>query len=168
MKAQVSSEYYFSLVLFVMFATYIVFQTISATSVYRAEIRNRLLKAEAYQISELLVNDFGEPLNWTQTSPGEIKRIGLSSELKNLTNLISLDKIQAFNQTCSSDYNSIAEKLGVPQDYQFEITIADLISNTLLASCSPPTKISRQNIAEVTRIAALDSGSYAKISVRVW
>jgi len=98
----------------------------------------------------------------------EIRRIGLSSELKNATNLISIIKLQTFNQTCSSDYNFVAEKLGVPQDYQFEINITNLTSSTILASCLPPTRISRENIAEVTRIAALDSGSYVKITVRVW
>jgi|GEM_PF-1696293 hypothetical protein len=98
----------------------------------------------------------------------EIRRIGLSSELRNTTNLISVIKLQTFNQTCSSDYNFVAKKLGVSQDYQFEINITNLTSNIILASCSPPTRISRENIAEVTRIAALDSGSYVKITVRVW
>jgi len=152
--------------LFVMFAMYVVFQTISVTSVYRAEVRNRLIKTEAYQISELLVNDLGEPANWDTSS--EVKRIGLSDESMNRTNILSTNKIQAFNQSCSTDYQLVASKLGIVEEYQFEVFIVDLTSGALLASCSPPTRTSRGSIAEVTRIAALDTESYAKITVRVW
>jgi|YelNatPaOPRAMG01_1025707.scaffolds.fasta_scaffold64325_2 hypothetical protein len=166
MKAQVSFEYYFSLVLFVMLAMYVVFQTISVTSVYRAEVRNRLIKAEAYQISELLVNDLGEPINWDISS--EVKRIGLSDESMNKTNLLSTAKIRSFNNSCSTNYQLVASQLGITEDYQFEVFVTDLTSNTLLASCSPPTRISRGKVAEVTRIAALDSGSYVRIIVMVW
>jgi hypothetical protein len=98
----------------------------------------------------------------------EIKRIGLSDESMNKTNLLSTAKIQSFNNFCSTNYQLVANQLGITEDYQFEVFITDLTSNTLLASCSPPTRISRGKVAEVTRIAALDSGSYVRIIVRVW
>jgi hypothetical protein len=98
----------------------------------------------------------------------EIKRIGLSDESMNKTNLLSTSKIQSFNNFCSTNYQLVASQLGITEDYQFEVLITDLTSNTLLASCSPPTRISRGKVAEVTRIAALDSGSYVRIIVRVW
>jgi len=101
-------------------------------------------------------------------STAKTKRIGLSDESKNRTNILSTNKIQAFNQSCSTDYQLVTEQLGIEQDYQLEIIITDLTSGALLASCSPPIRTSRGSIAEVTRIAALDTGSYAKITVRVW
>lgn len=165
MKAQISYEYYFSLVLFVLFVTYVIFYVTSTVPSYTREIKSQLLVSEAYQISEMLVNDPGEPADWNLAG---VKRIGLSDQTKNRTNLISFDKVSMLNTSCNTDYSSVAAGLGIDPKHQFAVTIINLTSGEVLVDCSPAAPVSRGAVAEITRIAAVDSGSYVGVTVRMW
>jgi hypothetical protein len=69
MKSQLSMEYYISLTIFILFIGYIFFQLILRSPQFIMEVENERLRSESYQISELLVNNPGEPINWV-TSAG--------------------------------------------------------------------------------------------------
>jgi hypothetical protein len=167
MKAQVSFEYYLSLTLFVLFVAYIVFQVVATVPIYKRQMKSELLMSEAYQLSELLVNDEGEPPAWSSVPAA--KRIGLANRT-NATNLVSFEKIRALNNSCrtSEGYTNVSIKLGVDNFYQFNISILDLNSGQLLVACYPRPMISRETVKTITRLAALDVGSYVSITVSMW
>jgi len=65
MKGQISFvEYIVSITIFITFAVFFFYNLLSFMPTYLNEIRNERVRSEAYQISELLINDLGEPVNW--------------------------------------------------------------------------------------------------------
>lgn len=64
MKGQLTFEQIISLVVFVSLVSYILYSVFSYIPAYLRQIRNEELKSEAYQISEMLINDPGDPPNW--------------------------------------------------------------------------------------------------------
>ncbi len=162
LKGQMGLEYYVSLVLFVMFVAYLVFQVLGISPQYMSELTNERIKSEAYQVSELLINDAGEPLNWYTSTP---KRIGLSSN-ENRTNLLSQEKITALNAACQSDYESVKRLIDIDSD--FSITLTNLVSGNKLIDCQPPSSIIKKSKASITRIASLPDNSFAEITIQMW
>jgi len=71
MKGQLSFvEYLVSFLVFITFISYFFLRIINETPIFLNEIRNERIRAEAFQLSEILVNDPGEPINWeTSGSP---------------------------------------------------------------------------------------------------
>jgi len=164
MKGQLSYEYYLSIFIFVIFIIYIILQVVYTLPNYELKIKEQQLKSEAYQLSEMLVNDPGEPINWNIT---HVKRVGLSDETKNKTNLLSIQKIRNLSLYCSSNYQDLCDKLGII-DYQFALNITDVKTNSLLVNCHPPQIISRRQKERITRIAAINSTDYVEIILEVW
>jgi len=99
---------------------------------------------------------------------GEVKRIGLSDQTRNMTNLISSAKINEMGDICSTNYDSVLAELGISPNYQLNISIVDLTSDAVLVNCYPPVMVSRGAVARATRIAATDTGSYVEITVSLW
>jgi hypothetical protein len=66
MKGQFSVEYIVSMTIFIGFVTYIIFSIWRFIPNYLSELRNERIRSEAYQISELLINDPGEPMDWNK------------------------------------------------------------------------------------------------------
>ncbi len=164
MKAQISVEYFISLILFIGFIAYIFFQVLRFTPVYLTEIKNEEIRSEVYQISELLVNDHGEPANWDL---GTINRLGLSDETQNKTNLLSRRKINLIESRCSAGgYSDIKTWIGTEHD--FTIILTDLSTSSILINCKPDTFITRTINATVRRVVAFDSGNYGELIVEVW
>ena len=65
MKAQISFvEYIVSFSIFSVFVAYLFFRLLSYMPAYLNELRGEKLRSEAYQLSEFLINDLGEPLSW--------------------------------------------------------------------------------------------------------
>ena len=77
MKAQISYDFYFSLVVFVLFISFLFFRLITFLPFYSDEISIQRLRSEAYQISEILINDAGHPGNWHTDMPNA-KRLCLA------------------------------------------------------------------------------------------
>jgi hypothetical protein len=165
MKAQLSVEYYISLTIFIGFIVYISFQVMRISPQFITEVKNERLKSEAYQISELLINDAGEPINWDSQS--SVKRIGLSNNL-NKTNLLSQEKIDAFNTSCSSGYDNIRKLMGIGTEYYFSLKLIDSNSGQTLIDCNPPLTVIKPAKVAITRITALSPTTFGELTLQLW
>jgi hypothetical protein len=164
MKAQLSIDYIISLIIFISIAAYIFLRTASYTPPYINQIKVQRLKAEAYQISELLINDPGQPLDW---NPANVERVGLSDHTKNETNFLSSNKITAFSEICTNSIGYDTMKSKIDTDYQFNITLKDRVTGNILIKCFPPQIVGKATKAEIRRIVAFDS-SYGELIVQLW
>jgi len=163
MKAQLSIDYIVSLIVFILFGTYIFFQVTGYTPAYITQIETQRLRSEAYQISELLVNDPGEPLNWEVCGSACLERIGLSDYTKNKTNFLSRSKIDKFDEICNQvDGYAIIKSL-IDTDRQFSIILNKADGETLI-SCSSSSIFKPK--FEIRRIVTFDS-SYGELIVQV-
>lgn len=103
---------------------------------YINEIKAERLRSEAFQVSELLINDPGNPLDWTP-NPTNAMRIGFSDQGYNKTNLLSSTKISAFGSlNCLNlgTYSTIKNKLGL--DYDFSLTLKNSTGARMI-DCHP-------------------------------
>jgi hypothetical protein len=171
MKAQISFvEYLIAFVIFVAFVGFFSFQTLKFVSEYLNQIRSERIRAEAYQISEILVNDIGDPSDWNNYigTPNEytIKRVGLSDQNFNKTNVLLQDKINKFNSKCSNDYSAIKKWLA--SDYDFSIILIRKSSpEAVLINCHPTVTAVRTINTTVRRIVSFDSG-YGELIIQMW
>lgn len=166
MRAQISIDFVIAIIVFIIFSTYILFRILALRPVYLSEIENERIRSEAFQISEILVKDNGQPANW-YLNPNQAKRIGLLNETFNQSNLLSIIKINQLNNICSN-YDRVRELLDV-KDLQFSILLVDSKSNILLNCIPPSVRVKTFGVIfTVERIVALDSGDYGILSVRVW
>lgn len=160
-------EYYVSLLVFVILAIYILFQIQVLTPQHLREIKTHTIKLDAFQVSELLINDGGEPNNWNIQPPADIKRIGLSSMTS--ANLLSAAKVTALDTQCkSSGFVSLYNWLGMQN--QFNLTISDT-AGTLVDTqkyCPPLSKPNAPNTVVVTRVVTLDSGRQGNLTLTMW
>jgi hypothetical protein len=166
MKGQFTFDYLIALILFVTFVIYLAFRLLQFSPVYINEVNEQRLRAEAYQISEILVNDPGQPVYWNSTTPiNQIKRVGLSDQTKNKTNLLSLTKISSLQTLCNqpNGYTNIKSWLGTEFQFSINLTKSD---GTKLINCTSPQAASLLKV-DVKRIVAFDS-SYGNLSIQVW
>jgi hypothetical protein len=165
MKGQISFvEFMASMLIFIAFVSYFSIQILTFVPLYINEITAERLRSEAFQVSELLINDPGEPLNWNS---GNVKRIGLSDDKQNKTNLLSTTKISTLNSMCKSDYNLVKEKIGL--DHDFSLFLIDGKTNQIKIDCHPPVAEFRQVNITIRRIVAYEDGnSYAEMILQVW
>ena len=162
MKGQITVEYLISFVIFIGLIAYTYLSYSSNIPRFTEDVRKETIRSEAYQISEILVNNPGQPVNWQSAN---IKRIGLLDERFNKTNLISKAKIDKLknNYDCNypANYSYIMSKLKANRNFSFIISEIDWTNgnrNTLYL-CNPPTFFSSMNIT-IQRIAAYnDSGT---------
>lgn len=167
MKAQISFvEYIVAFIVFFSFVAFFLFRLLSSMPVYLSNIRNELVRSETYQLSELLMNDPGEPINWDIIA-GDIKRLGLSDQKLNKTNYISLNKITELNSLCSGNgYYDVKRLLG--SDYDFSILLKVKPSGEVLVNCYPPEIIFRAINVSIDRMVAIDDGRYGKLTLQMW
>ncbi|MEM5772694.1 MAG: hypothetical protein QXL86_00475 [Candidatus Aenigmatarchaeota archaeon] len=165
MKAQISFvEFITAMTIFIGAATYISFQVSSFMPNYINEVRSQRLRSEAFQISELLINDPGYPIDWYKGSFDNVKKIGLSDETKNKTNLISGIKLSSFFSNCSR----VREKLDV--DYNFLISFKN-ITGSITGNCISQTQAQRAINITIVRVVAYVEGNeirYGELMVQVW
>lgn len=164
MKAQLSYDYYFALILFVIFIASLFFKLITFFPAYSDVITTQRLRAEAYQISEILINDVGQPGNWHADIPNA-KRLGLSDDAANKTNLIADVKLIAFRGLCNSNYNRVVELLDIKDG--FLATVVKIKDPPERFECLPD-EVSARIRAEITRIVAFNDGSFGNLTVSVW
>ncbi len=166
MKAQLSFEYYISLIIFIVFVTYLFFQLLNYAPNYFNEVKLQRLRSEAYQISELLVNDAGYPDTWDS---GDAKRLGLLDQSQNKINFLSWNKITKFNDMCKSSYISIRNLLGAEDN--LKILLVDKNTQSSLIDCSAPDNPGR-NRADIRRTVAYRNSfgglSFGELTVQAW
>jgi len=169
MKAQISfAEYLVAIVVFISFVSYFSFQLANFLPAYMNQIKNERVRGEAYQLSELLVNDPGFPINWHNNIPAT-KRIGLSDETKNVTNLISVAKVSQLQTQCSISYASVKRWLGSEEDFSISITIFSSENGLPMAvyGCIPPTPSVRLINTTIKRFAAINTTHFAELVLQV-
>ena len=165
MKAQFNIEYFVSIIIFIGFVAYIFFQVLTFTPEYLNEIKNEEARSEAYQISELLINDYGEPIDWDLDT---VERVGLSNEIQNKTNLLSIEKIRLIGTRCSEVDGYLDVKNWISTDHDFTILLSDSSVGSILIRCNPSTTAVRTVNVSVSRIVAFDNGNYGELVVEVW
>jgi hypothetical protein len=132
-KAQFSVDFYIALITFVLLISYISFQVLTFSPLYTKEINTQRLRAEAFQISEILVNDFGEPKDWYQAlsplMPWRYRRpITISNPGSALTDyqvLVTLDTASLIGYTIYELPISISSTGTALADYQVRINITN-------------------------------------------
>ncbi|HLC39564.1 MAG TPA: hypothetical protein VJJ76_01640 [archaeon] len=168
-KGQISfAEYLVAVVVFIAFIGYFSFQLVNFLPAYLGQIRNERVRGEAYQLSELLINDPGFPINW-HVNIGATRRIGLSDETRNVTNLISESKIAQLRTQCSGSYANVKNWMGSENDFSISITIFN--SNTGLPvsvyNCVPVNPSVRLINTTIRRFAAINSTHFAELMLQV-
>ncbi|MEM5843705.1 MAG: hypothetical protein QXX07_00100 [Candidatus Aenigmatarchaeota archaeon] len=170
MKGELSFvEFIASMGVFISFVAYLFFLLLRYYPIYLQEMETERKRLEAYQISELLINDFGHPIEW-ELDLDSVNRFGLSDFSKNKTNFLSRTKIDSLNSFCSQPqgYEKVKEKIGA--EFDFSLLMFQLPNRNILVSCFPPpgkVKITPTNIT-VRRVAALSTGGYVELVVQVW
>jgi len=160
-KLQIGFEQVFSLFLFVFSVTYLIYQLLSYYPSYIGEMRRESIFSEAYQISEILVNDYGDPPYWyllPLDQIDQIKRIGLLNESVGKSNVLSLIKISKANEICSLNYQKFKQLLDLKNDISFVV----YLNNNIVASCTRPFG---ERVVKVNRIVAFDNGSYGELVI---
>jgi len=151
-RAEAGFELYFSISAFVLVVVYLFFELLKQYPTYLNQVQYETLKAETYQLSEILVNDPGEPINWN-LNPNNLKRIGLNDETQNKTNLISKVKADTFNTLCNLNPKQIQKWLDT--DHSFAVYLKDNEGNVLI-SCS--NLIGSQYVVSIKRVVAINNG----------
>lgn len=172
-KGQLSADFYVALVVFLGLLAYITFQLFQTVPASSANVKEETIRIEAYQISELLINDGGHPLNWDTKSLAEIKRIGLSDSVKNITNYLSRPKVDRLNSVCqtATGYQDVRDIL----DIQNEMSIT-LIEHTIPTDttwiCKSPTQTNKDIAFSVSRTVSIGETTgkiaFGEIIVEVW
>lgn len=163
MKGQISFvEYIVSITIFITFSIFFFYSLLSFMPAYLNEIRNERVRSEAYQISELLINDPGYPIDWDLAS---IKRLGFSDEKFNKTNYLSESKINMIGSNCVPGYDKVKDLIGT--DLDFTLILIDRNNEQTIMYCSPTQIITRGINVTVRRIVAFDS-SYGELILQMW
>jgi len=107
-KGVADIEFTLSVIVFLSIITFVTFVIISNIPLLRSESYNNDLRARAYEISQLLMFDTGEPANWTNAT---VKRLGLSSGERYS---VSMDKANNLSALCSAPggYQAVKSLLG--------------------------------------------------------
>lgn len=169
MKGQISFDYYIAIIAFIFFVVYFLFQITNLVPNFLAQMEEQRMRLEAYQVSEILINDVGSPENWVGLPMSSINRIGLSDYVRDETNLISLAKVADLNTKCvAGAHTELREKLDT--DLQFSLFVIDRSDGTPLLSCiPPPAEQSLRGLAVTSsRTVAFDDGSYGELTVQMW
>ncbi len=152
MKAQLSFEYMIAFGIFIGIVSYIYLSYVRTIPVFVEEVRKEAIRSDTFQISELLVNNPGEPADWSDASTAN--RIGFLDETENLGNLMSKTKILDAIGYCKTDYNDFRQRIGTDREFTlvvFDVNIQDG-SRTLIDSCTPAIGKTSVN-ATIRRIA---------------
>lgn len=174
MKGQISIDYYIALIIFIFFVVYFLFRVSNLVPDFIGRMEEQRMRSEVYQFSELLANDFGNPPNWETLSPGSIKRIGLSDQSRNKTNLLSVAKVAALNSLCASQGQSFL-KSKIVTDLEFSVFLIDRTDSSVDLSCSGPDTnattgepLSRSFTVTTKRVVALNDGRFGELAVQMW
>jgi len=162
-KGMFNVEYLTVLTLFIIFSTYFTFRMMEQKPAYVAEVQREIFRAESYRLSEMLVDDAGEPANWQTLAEGGIKRIGLSDESKNVTNLVSEAKLLKMEQMCGADYAAVKRLVGGQHDFSLvRIDSSGVLETVCWPGATGDVK------ASITRFVAFSTGDYGQIVLQMW
>ena len=158
-KGQLSADFYIALIVFLGFLAYITFQLFQTAPASSANVKEETIRLDAYQISELLINDGGHPNDWeTKPSLTEIKRIGLSDTTKNVANYLSSLKVDRFKTICA-DFTDIKNLLDI-DDSESITFIEHRQTGDVTTTCKSSVPIDRRTSFSVSRTVFISGTSY--------
>ncbi|MCS7093628.1 MAG: hypothetical protein RMJ18_00335 [Candidatus Aenigmarchaeota archaeon] len=163
MKTQSGYEFYVALMIFITSVVFLFYEIVVYYPAFSVELKKEVLYSQAYKISQLLINDPGEPRNW-YLDISNAKRIGLQNESFQTLNVLSQVKAIALNSTCNQNYDTFKKLLGV--NYNISI-VFKLTNNSYVINCT--RVMYGENVAKISRIAAMDDGkSYGELIIWVY
>ena len=160
-KGQLSVEYFLGVALFLIVVLYLAFQLSSLFPQYLRNMKLEILRSDAYRLSEMLINDDGEPADWVGLLPGQIGRLGISKETNDQLNLLDIQKVADFTAKCAADYQYVKDKVGAEHD--FYILFNDT-TNVYECNSIP----SGETVVIIQRVVAFDNGNYGKMILHMW
>jgi len=164
LKAQLTIEYLASFITFIGLIIFIYFTYSGNIPGFIEEVKKEDVRSKAYQLSEILVNDPGYPIDWGGGNP--IKRIGLSDENSNKKNLISFSKVERLEEECS-DFNNIKEWLGLNKSFSiFVFNISQSNGDRDRSwKCSSPELIKTAINTTVRRVIVLNNTETGRLEL---
>lgn len=168
-KGQISIDYYVALIIFIFFVVYFLFQVSNLVPTFVGQMEEQRMRSEAYQMSELLVNDPGSPTNWPTLVPDnidQIARIGLNGN-QNKTNLVGLAKLSALGSLCSSQGQQFLRNK-IATDLQFSVFVVDRTDGSTELDCSPTNPNLRGFSVTTRRVVAFPDGRFGELTIQVW
>jgi hypothetical protein len=109
----------------------------------------------------MLINDDGSPTDWDVA--GNPDRIGLSDNDQNMSNKLSVSKINEMQSLCAADYTNVKDLVGSTNN--FYLAVEDMYGPLSMQCGLLPLA---ESVAVVTRVVALDNGNYGKVTIQVW
>ena len=170
MKGQFNLEQIVTMTLFIAFASYVFYTVFNLVPRYTSEVRAERLRSEAYQMSELLINDPGSPANWDRGA--QPSRLGLSDDTINITNFLSKSKVAMLAGNCSAPnyagFTDIGKWLGT--DKQFSLLILSRNCAITGVDCRPNASVFRSSAMNVSirRFVAFDETCYGELDLEIW
>jgi hypothetical protein len=166
-KGQTSIEYVVSIMLFIFFVVYFLFQMSNLVPEFLSEMEAQRIRSESYQMSEIFVNHPGVPSNWNSLPYSQVTVFGLSNHILNKTNLLSTAKISSLRSICSSlGQQAVRSKLDT--DLEFSIIVVNRVNGTVMLDCNAPRNNTRGFSSTVRRTVAFDDGNYGDLTLQVW
>lgn len=129
-KAQLTIQYLASFIFFIGLVVLVYLAYSANIPRFVQDVEKENTYSKAYQLSEILVNDPGHPRNWNDIDDNTFKRLGLSDENLNKTNLISYDKVRELaSKNCNNnnEFRLIQDKLAMNRS--FSIFIFNITEN---------------------------------------
>ncbi len=167
-KGQLSADFYVALLVFIGVITYITFQLFQITPTNANDLKEESLRIEAYQISEILINDAGHPSNWETLPTASVNRIGLSDAAAGKTNFVSQVKSDKLNTICSTDgYSVVKNKLDIADEMSITFTKHSNPSDVTW-KCESPTPINKKTSSSIMRTVSIDGTGFGELTVEVW
>ncbi len=165
-KAQLTIQYLASFIFFVGLVVLIYLSYSTNIPRFVEEVNKENTRSKAYQLSEVLLNDPGEPKDWNNFPKTQIKRIGLSDYTTNKTNLILKSKIDKFHDfDCYTNFKEVQDKLSLNRSFSiFIFNITDNGNRDLLYNCSPLVFPKTGINATVKRITAMNNNGKIELA----
>jgi len=157
---QVNIEFILSASVFLLTLTFISFTIVDIFPNFHNEAANDILKAKAFQASELLIMDEGD---WSADLE-DVKRIGLSTGDMHILNK---SKILALNNCDKAEYNEIKKLLGLTYEYDFILNITEINftgSSSESWECKPSVVSLITKKFWIKRLVVIDDGADRKIA----
>lgn len=170
MKGQISIDYYLSLIVFIFFVVYFLFQTSNLVPTFINQMEEQRIRSEAYQMSELLINYAGSPSDWNTLVPDntdQIDGIGLLDQNRNKVNVVSSAKVAALNTICSNQGQEFLRSK-INTDLQFSLFLVDRTDGSTDLGCSPAVGNLRGFSVTERRIVAFDDNRFGELALQVW
>ncbi len=165
LKGQLTVQYLASFIFFIGLVIYIYFAFSANLPAFIDEVRKEDTRSKAFQLSEILLNDPGEPKDWWKSTIPNIKRVGLSDENSNKQNVINFNKVinLSISSLCNPTSFTIAQKLALNRPFSisiFNISQIDGQRNLITQCISPifPKTIINSTIKRITTLNNTQTG----------